>query len=66
MNLNHMVKTSKNTSQFKLTAIHPSGDIYILNMNWQTNTHNLYYIKNTWDPEFREQWYKDHPDSIQP
>ena len=38
-------------------AIHPSGDIYILRMNWQTNTHNLYYIENTWDPEWREQWY---------
>lgn len=47
-------------------AIHPSGDIYILRMNWQTNTHNLYYIENTWDPEWREQWYKDHPSAVRP
>lgn len=47
-------------------AIHPSGDIYILRMNWQTNTHNLYYIENTWDLEWREQWYKEHPDAVIP
>ena len=38
-------------------AIHPSGDIYILRMNLKTNTHNLYYIVNTSDPQSREQWY---------
>lgn len=48
------------------SALHPSGDIYVLRMNWQTNTHNLYYIENTWDPEWRDQWYKDHPDAIKP
>ncbi len=38
-------------------AIHPNGDIYILRMNWQTNKHTLYCIENTWDLEWREQWY---------
>ena len=52
--------------QIESIAIHPSGDIYILRMNWQTNTHNLYYIENTWDPEWREQWYKDHPSAVRP
>ncbi|MCR5284553.1 MAG: SH3 domain-containing protein, partial [Treponema sp.] len=41
-------------------AIHPSGDIYILRMNWKTNTHTLYCIENTWDPEWREQWNNEH------
>ena len=41
-------------------AIHPSGDIYILRMNWQTNTHNLYYVENTWDPQWRKEWYENH------
>ena len=25
-------------------------------MNWTTNTHTLWRIENTWDPEWREQW----------
>ena len=48
------------------SALHPSGDIYVLRMNWQTNTHNLYYIENTWDSEWREQWYKEHPSAVRP
>lgn len=48
------------------SALHPSGDIYVLRMNWQTNTHNLYYIENTWDPEWRDQWYKEHPEAVRP
>ena len=39
-------------------AIHPSGDIYILRMNWNTNTHNLYRVENTWDSDWRVKWYK--------
>lgn len=49
--------------QFESSAVHPSGDIYILRMNWKTNTHNLYRIENTWDAEWREQWYEEHPDA---
>ena len=49
--------------QFESAAVHPSGDIYILRMNWSTNTHNLYRIENTWDTEWREQWYKEHPEA---
>ncbi len=41
-------------------AIHPSGDIYILRINWQTNKHTLYCIENSWDPQWHEQWYKEH------
>ncbi len=41
-------------------AIHPSGDIYILRMNWETNTHNLYRVENTWDPQWRKEWYENH------
>lgn len=52
--------------QIESVDIHPSGDIYILRMNWQTNTHNLYYIENTWDPQWREQWYKEHPSAVRP
>ena len=57
--------TSQN-EEIESIAIHPCGDIYVLRMNWQTNTHNLYYIENTWDPEWREQWYKEHPDAVRP
>lgn len=39
-------------------AIHPSGDIYILRMNWNTNTHNLYWVENTWDSDWRVKWYE--------
>lgn len=54
------------TEQFESAAVHPSGDIYILRMNWQTNTHNLYYVENTWDLQWREQWYKEHPEAARP
>lgn len=43
-------------NEIESIAIHPCGDIYILRMNWQTNTHNLYCIENTWDPQWREEW----------
>ena len=46
--------------EFESVSIHPSGDIYILSMNWSTNKHNLYRIKNTWDPAWRSKWYSDH------
>lgn len=51
--------TSEN-EEIESIAIHPCGDIYILRMDWQTNTHNLYCIENTWDPDYREEWYKNH------
>ena len=52
-----------NLEQIESIAIHPSGDIYVLRMNWTTNTHNLYRIENTWDPEWRASWYDAHPDA---
>ena len=51
------IDCTSSDEQIESIAIHPSGDIYILRMNWKTNTHNLYYIENTWDPQWREQWY---------
>ena len=60
------IKCASPNEQIESIAIHPSGDIYILRINWQTNTHNLYYIENTWDPEWREQWYDEHPEAIKP
>ena len=44
-------------------AIHPCGDLYMLGINWNTNTHILYRIENTWDPEWRASWYAAHPDA---
>lgn len=55
--------SKKTDEEFESAAVHPSGDIYVLRMNWSTNTHNLYRIENTWDPEWREQWYKEHPEA---
>lgn len=52
-----------NGEQLESNAFHPCGDVYFLTMNWTTNTHNLYRIENTWDPEWREQWYKEHPEA---
>ncbi|MBO4508202.1 MAG: hypothetical protein J5747_06140, partial [Spirochaetaceae bacterium] len=46
-----------NSEQLESVAVHPCGDIYILRMNWQTNKHCLYCVENTWDPQWREQWY---------
>ncbi len=57
---NELIKTMKvysENEQFESVAVHPSGDIYVLRMNWQTNKHSLYRIENTWDPEWRTQWY---------
>ena len=51
---------TNNTEQIESIAIHPSGDIYVLRMNWTTNTHNLYRIENTWDPQWRKEWYENH------
>lgn len=60
------IKCTSPNEQIESIAIHPCGDIYILRMNWRTNTHNLYYIENTWDSEWREQWYKEHPSAVRP
>ncbi|MBQ0167160.1 MAG: hypothetical protein KBT02_08640 [Treponema sp.] len=49
--------------QIESITIHPCGDIYVLRMNWNTNTHILYRVKNTWDPEWRASWYAEHPDA---
>ena len=57
---------TNNTEQIESIAIHPSGDIYVLRMNWTTNTHNLYRIENTWDPQWRKEWYKEHPEAAKP
>ncbi len=46
-----------NSEQLESVAVHPCGDIYVLRMNWQTNKHCLYRIENTWDPQWRAQWY---------
>ena len=51
---------SSDDEQVESIAFHPSGDIYVLRMNWQTNTHNLYRIENTWDPQWRKEWYENH------
>lgn len=45
---------------------HPCGDAYFLTINWTTNMHTLWRIENTWDSEWREQWYKDHPSAVRP
>ena len=39
-------------------AYHPNGDWYFLTINWTTNIHTLWRIENTWDPQWRENWYK--------
>ena len=54
---NFHINISDDVEEIESAAVHPSGDIYILRMNWQTNKHTLYCIENTWDPEWREQWY---------
>lgn len=55
-----------NGEQLESNAFHPCGDVYFLTMNWTTNTHNLYRIENTWDPEWRKEWYKEHPEAAKP
>lgn len=51
------------SEELESSAIHPCGDCYILSINWNTNTHILYRIENTWDPEWRASWYAEHPDA---
>lgn len=60
------IDCTSSDEQIESIEIHPCGDIYILRMNWKTNTHNLYYIENTWDYEWRKQWYKEHTFAIRP
>ena len=60
------IKCTSPNEQIESIAIHPSGDIYVLRMNWASNKHNLYYIENTWDVEWRTQWYKEHPSAVRP
>ncbi len=62
----HLLFTIQKEDVLESYTWHPCGDAYFLTMNWSTQTHTLWYIENTWDPEFREQWYKDHPDAMQP
>lgn len=45
---------------------HPNGDWYFLTINWTTNMHTLWRIENTWDVEWRTQWYKEHPEAVRP
>ena len=42
---------------------HPNGDWYLLTINWTTDTHTLWRIENTWDSQWRKQWYKEHTDN---
>ena len=32
--------------EIESSAIHPSGDCFILAINWNTNTHTLYRMEN--------------------
>ena len=64
--ISYDIYLTSDTEVIESSALHPSGDIYVLRMNWKTNTHNLYYIENTWDVEWRTQWYKEHPDAVRP
>ena len=41
-------------------AYHPNGDWYFLTINWTTNIHTLWRIENTWDPQWRKEWYENH------
>ncbi|BDC92038.1 hypothetical protein [Treponema bryantii] len=58
--ISYDIYLTSDTEVIESSALHPSGDIYVLRMNWNTNTHNLYCIENTWDPQWRAQWYKEH------
>lgn len=44
--------------QVESIAFHPSGDIYILRINWEKNKHILYRVENTWDPDWRKKWFE--------
>ncbi len=41
---------------YESTAVHPSGDIYLLRYNKETDKHILYKIENTWDLEAKKAW----------
>lgn len=49
-----------NTSYIESMAVHPSGDLYVLRFNESTQIHTLYRIENTWDPQWRKEWYATH------
>jgi uncharacterized protein YgiM (DUF1202 family) len=40
-----------------LPAVHPSGDVYFL--DYDEKKVRLYRVKNVWDPEGRERWYRE-------
>ncbi len=41
-------------------AVHPSGDIFLLEYPKRITPPTLRRIKNDWDPEGRERWYREH------
>jgi hypothetical protein len=43
---------------YESTAVHPSGDIYILRYNKKINKHILYKLENTWDKDAKSAWEK--------
>jgi hypothetical protein len=46
----------KNDEIYESTAVHPSGDIYMLRYNTKINKHILYKIENTWDKDAKSAW----------
>ncbi|GEM_PF-3133300 len=53
---NYIIDTIHITTNKTFPAIHPSGDIYFL--DYDDKAVYLYRIKNVWDPEGREAWYR--------
>ena len=45
-------------------AFHPNGDYYLLSLNWDTKMFTIWRIENTWDPEWRKNWYKEHEKAV--
>lgn len=41
-------------------SVHPSGDIFLLEYPKRIAPPTLRRIKNDWDPEGRERWYREH------
>ena len=65
-NSEYLYYTIPENEQVESITYHPNGDWYFLTINWSTNTHTLWRIENTWDVEWREQWYKEHPSAARP
>ena len=55
-----LLPPENDTLKYESVTIHPSGDVYYMIYDSSKKAHVLYSYTNTWDPEWRADWYKNN------